>query len=100
MKIFRYWSVFKPTRWRAEADLIDTTELEVNVQVLLVERLQTRVEHTRHERALRLLDDICTSVLGGFDRSQRVESAVSAATPGWVTLTDLYMSKVYSAESW
>lgn len=48
---------------RKKTHLVDTTELKVDVQVLLIERLQAWVEQTTEERTADLLDDFCTSFL-------------------------------------
>ena len=56
-------------------DLICASKLEMNIEVLLVQSLQTGVEHTAHQGTLRLLDDVCTRMLSSFASGKRVESA-------------------------
>ena len=44
--------------------LIHTTELEVDIEVLLVECLQARVQKTTEQWTLNLLDNLGTGLLG------------------------------------
>jgi hypothetical protein len=56
------------------AYLVNSTELEIDIQVLLVKSLQTRVEQTRHQRRLGSLDDISSGVFGSFCSDEGVQS--------------------------
>ena len=56
-------------------DLIDTAKLKVTIEVLLVERLQARVEQARDKRRLHLLDDFGSgffSIMFGDSRTEFV----------------------------
>jgi len=56
--------------------LIDTTELSINLKVLLIKSLKKRIEHTREERGSDLLDNLSTSLLGvtlGGESSELVD---------------------------
>lgn len=53
--------------------LIDTAKLEINVEVLLVERLHARVHQTTQKRRFDLLDDFCAGLGCIVQRSQRAQ---------------------------
>lgn len=53
--------------------LVDTAKLEINIEVLLVERLHTRVHQTTQERRFNLLDDFCTGLCRIVQRRQRTQ---------------------------
>lgn len=57
-------------------DLVHAAELEVDVEVLLVEGLQTRVEEPAEQGAVDLLDDLCARLLGVVLGDERAEAVV------------------------
>lgn len=74
MKILRWVSAERALvlTGRSIAYLINPTELEMDLEVFFVQRLETRVEQTAHQGRFRLLDYICSSMFRGFGRDERV----------------------------
>lgn len=70
MKILRCCQLSK---YFQVAHLVNTSELNVDVEILLVKRLKTGVEEGAHQGRLGLLDDVGTGVLGGLDSREGVE---------------------------
>jgi hypothetical protein len=56
-------------------NLVYTAKLEVHIEVLLVQRLQARIEQGAHQGGLGRLDDVCTGMLGRASSGERVEPA-------------------------
>jgi hypothetical protein len=82
---------------RVPAHLVDTAKLEINVEVLLVERLHARVHQATQERRFDLLDDFRAGLGGVMQRRQRTQPTRSSVTLRFRTAQEFVSPEIVQA---